>query len=61
MPLSGPCRRGTRGRVEVDHANTRSSRLQQENAVLSEKLSSSVAGQEMAVKARVVGMRPSSA
>jgi hypothetical protein len=31
------------------------------NAVLSEKLSSSVAGQEMAVKARVVGLRPSSA
>ena len=45
----------------MDHANTRSSWLEQENAVLSEKLSSSVAGQEMAVKARVVGLRPSSA
>ena len=43
-PLSGPCRRGTNKglmvsmRVQVDHAKTRASRLEQEKAVFSKKL-----------------------
>eukprot|EP00092_Neocalanus_flemingeri_P009846 GFUD01010610.1.p1 GENE.GFUD01010610.1~~GFUD01010610.1.p1 ORF type:complete len:1104 (+),score=472.03 GFUD01010610.1:138-3449(+) len=40
-------------REEMDHANTRAIRLEQEKTVLHEKLSFAVAGQEMAVKARV--------
>ena len=40
-------------KVELDHANTKGNRLEQDKTLLSEKLAAAVAGQEMAVKARV--------
>jgi len=40
-------------RVEIDHANNRATRSEQEKFVLNDKLASAVAGHEMAVKVRV--------